>query len=227
LHTVRIDVPNIPVREPTPWQHPECWTKKHVDYNSAPTVMSSAPYWDSGSPQDWAFATARDAVLRPLVEASAASEAAAKEAAQTLGIVGSRAQVSPLPPSRKPGRARLTHCLSDTLERLIAAAIDAVYVQRERSRLADLMRALIARGDAPGLAAPDRRTVKHFRRCPSARLGYVLIAFVVLVMSSGARVVKAQESRTYASGAIMFSAQGAAAPRDAPDTPTPGVGDMP
>ena len=99
------------------------------------------------------------------------SAAMAKEAAATLGIsrallyrlvarFRARAQVSTLLP-RKPGRKRHTHQLSDALERLIADTIDEVYLQRERPRVADLIRAVNARCHAAGLAAPDHRTVKR------------------------------------------------------------------
>jgi hypothetical protein len=48
--------------------------------------MSSSSDWDAASPEDWAIAAAREAVIRPLVEAGPVTVAIAIEAAKTLGI---------------------------------------------------------------------------------------------------------------------------------------------
>jgi hypothetical protein len=61
------------------------------------------------------------------------------------------------------------------------------------------------------------------RRLP-VRPGCFLIGFIVLVLSFSSRLVAAQEPHAYAGGAFMFSMQGAAPPRDGPDSPKPGVG---
>jgi putative transposase len=132
---------------------------------------SSSPHWDAASPEDWAIAAARESVIRPLVEAGQVSVAIASEAAKTLGISRSmlyrliarfraQAELTTLLP-RSPGRTHQPHRLSKTLERLIATTIDEVYLQRERPRLADLMRVVNARCHAAGVEAPDYRTVKR------------------------------------------------------------------
>jgi putative transposase len=60
-----------------------------------------------------------------------------------------------------PGRTHQTHRLAKALEGLIVTTIEEVYLQRERPRLADLMRVVNARCHAAGLAAPDYGTVKR------------------------------------------------------------------
>jgi hypothetical protein len=133
--------------------------------------MSSSTHWDAASPEDWAIATARENVIRPLVEAGQVPVAIAIEAARTLGISRSmlyrliarfraQAELSTLLP-RSPGRTHQTHRLSKKLERLIATTIDEVYLQRERPRLADLMRVVNARCHAAGLVA---RTIGQVQR---------------------------------------------------------------
>jgi hypothetical protein len=48
--------------------------------------MSSSSHLDAASPEDWAIAAAREAVIRPLVEADPVTVAIAIQAAKTLGI---------------------------------------------------------------------------------------------------------------------------------------------
>jgi putative transposase len=133
--------------------------------------MSSSSHWDTASPEDWALATAREAVIRPLAEAGPVPVAIAAEAAKALGIslgllyrllsrFRAQPQLSTLLPG-KPGRKHQTHRLSKALERVIVTTIEDVYLQRERPRVADLMRMVNARCHADGLDAPDYRTVKR------------------------------------------------------------------
>lgn len=142
-----------------------------VEYNSRKILMASASNWETASPEEWALAAAREAVIRPLSEAGPVPIAIATEAAKALGISRSllyrlvarfraEPQLSSLLPG-KPGRKREPHRLPKARERLIVETIEDVYLQRERPRVADLMRVVNARCHAAGLAAPDYRTVKR------------------------------------------------------------------
>ena len=55
----------------------------------------------------------------------------------------------------------LKYMPSEELEGVIADAIEEIYLQPERPRMSDLMRAINARCHAAGLSSPDRRTVKR------------------------------------------------------------------
>ena len=135
--------------------------------------MSSAPQWDSASPEDWALATAREAVVRRLAAVSAAT---AREAAKKLGHLVDPALQTGRPfsstraglhaPTSEAGPKRQTHRLAKTLERLVADTIDEVYSQRERPRVADLIRAVNARCHAAGTLGDSLDTVRTRVRQP-------------------------------------------------------------
>jgi putative transposase len=106
-----------------------------------------------------------------LAETGPVPAAIATEAAKTLGISRSmlyrlvarfraQPQLSTLLPGT-PGRRYETHRLSKALERVIARTIEDVYLQRERPRVADLIRMVNARCHEAGLAPPHYRTVKR------------------------------------------------------------------
>jgi putative transposase len=106
-------------------------------------------HWESATSDAWALALTREAVIRPLAEAPRLSHAAADVAAATLGISRSlvyrlvaqfrdRPQTSTLL-RRKRGLSVQTSLLAPPLERLIADAIDEVYLQPERPRISSVV----------------------------------------------------------------------------------------
>jgi putative transposase len=134
-------------------------------------VVRAVSHWESATSDAWALASIREAVIRPLAEAPRLSHARADVAAATLGISRSlvyrlvaqfreRPQTSTLL-LRRRGLRRQTPLLAPPLERLIAEAIEQVYLQPERPRISDLMRVIDARCAERGWPKPMFRTVKR------------------------------------------------------------------
>lgn len=67
------------------------------------------------------------------------------------------------------GRPRDTRLLDPKIESIVQAAINDLYLTRERPRFSDLMKDIRARCHAEQLDAPDYRTVKRRRIGPPIR----------------------------------------------------------
>jgi len=128
------------------------------------------PDWQSTNTQDWQIATAREAIIRPLAEQPRVTIKVADEAAHLLGISRSlvyeliarfrrRPQTSSLLRG-KPGLKPQSTLLDPSVHKLIMEAIQECFLQRERPRVADLMREIRTRCHQQGYPAPNFRTVK-------------------------------------------------------------------
>ncbi len=133
--------------------------------------MTRIPDWHAADPSARQTALNREAVIRPLSEAARITHTTADSAAQQLGISRSlvyrlvarfrcRPQTSTLLPQRR-GHKPQTKLLDPRVEKLLADTIQQVYLQRERPRISDLMRAVSAQCYAQGYAAPNYRTIRN------------------------------------------------------------------
>jgi putative transposase len=119
----------------------------------------------------WQIACAREAVIRPLAACGRAGREAVNNAAATLGIhraylyrllsaYRQRPQTSTLIPHHR-GRRRDIRLLDPKIESIVKAAINDLYLTRERPRFSDLMKDIRARCHAEQVDAPDYRTVQR------------------------------------------------------------------
>lgn len=118
----------------------------------------------------WAEAARREAVLRPLSDAARLSRHAVEAAARDLKLSAPRVysllrvfRSNPVTASllpRKPGQAKGAGRLEAMVEQRIEAAIEAVYLTRERPTLRAVMRRLRADCRAAGLTPPSLKALR-------------------------------------------------------------------
>jgi putative transposase len=127
--------------------------------------------WQSATEEDWALATAREAIIRPLAEAEKLNQHLIADAIQKLGLTRAmvyrliarfrqRPQASSLL-TGKGGRKLRSYTLSADVETVIQDAIQSFYLQRQKPRLTDLFREIEHRCKEKGLKIPNVRTVKR------------------------------------------------------------------
>jgi len=122
------------------------------------------------SDASWTEAARREAVLRPLSEAPRLSRAMVEAAARALALSPQRIygllrsfRANPVTASllsRKPGQAKGAQRLGAALEVQIEAAIEAVYLRRERPTLKKVWRQLWANCRAAGLTPPSMKALR-------------------------------------------------------------------
>jgi putative transposase len=130
------------------------------------------PDYQSVSDADWQHAWQREAIIRPLAEDPRATHAYVDTVAGRLGLCRShvyrliaryrrRPQTSSLLTTDKGGRPQGLRLLELEREALIDRTIREFYLQRERPRMADLMREIRQRCHHENLKAPHLLTVQR------------------------------------------------------------------
>ncbi len=119
---------------------------------------------------NWAEATRREAVLRPLSRASRLGRHAVEEAARALELSPPRIydllrafRANPVTASllpRKPGQAKGAKRLGAALEKQIEAAIEDVYLKRERPTLKTVWKQLRTDCRVVGLTPPSMNALR-------------------------------------------------------------------
>ncbi len=135
----------------------------------ASTQESGTPLL-SVSDASWTEAARREAVLRPLSEAPRLSRPLVEAAARALALSPQRIydllrsfRANPVTASllsRKPGQAKGAQRLGAALEVQIEAAIETVYLKRERPTLKEVWRQLWANCRAAGLTPPSMKALR-------------------------------------------------------------------
>jgi len=135
----------------------------------ASTQESGTPLL-SVSDASWTEAARREAVLRPLSEVPRLGRPAVEAAARALSLSPPRIydllrsfRANPVTASlrsRKPGQAKGAQRLGAALEAQIEAAIEAVYLKRERPTLKKVWRQLWANCRAAGLTPPSMKALR-------------------------------------------------------------------
>jgi putative transposase len=126
--------------------------------------------WQEASEVEWQEACRREAVIRSLIKSGPVIHAPADLAAKDLGISRAlvyrlafryrlRAQTSSLLPSLR-GRAPRSRLLDSEVEALICTIVERVYLQPERPRISDLLRAVETECQQRGLKAPTFHTLQ-------------------------------------------------------------------
>jgi putative transposase len=126
--------------------------------------------WQGASEAEWQEACRREAAIRSLIEAGPVSHARADVVAKDLGIRRAlvyrlasryrlRAQTSSLLPYRR-GRAPRSRLLDPEVEALICTVVERIYLQPERPRISDLLRAVETECRQRGLKAPTFHTLQ-------------------------------------------------------------------
>jgi len=126
--------------------------------------------WQGASETEWQEACRRESAIRSLIESGPVSHARADVVAKDLGISRAlvyrlasryrlRAQTSSLLPSRR-GRAPRSRLLDPEVEALICTAVERIYLQPERPRISDLLRAVETECQQRGLKAPAFHTLQ-------------------------------------------------------------------
>ena len=133
--------------------------------------MRKSSTWYNASPEDWAVARHREAIIRPLAARSPLTPMVVDETAHTLKLSRSlvyqlvaqyrkRPQTSTLLLGHS-GRPRGLRVLEPEREAVIDNAIQNYYLTRERPRIADLMREIVTVSRQQGLKLPNFRSVKR------------------------------------------------------------------
>lgn len=133
--------------------------------------MVDKKLWQSATDEDWALATAREAIIRPLAEAEKLNQHLISDAIQKLGLTRAmvyrliarfrqRPQASSLL-TGKGGRKLRSYTLSVDVETVIQDAIQSFYLQRQKPRLTDLFKEIGHQCKGKGLKIPNVRTVKR------------------------------------------------------------------
>jgi len=119
---------------------------------------------------DWARAVQREAVIRPLAEASQVGRAAAQIAAERLGLSVARVywlirtfRAHPVTSSllpHAPGQAIGARRLASAIDGRVEAAIDAIYLKPERPTMKRLFRLVRQECASAGLKPPSMKALR-------------------------------------------------------------------
>ena len=131
---------------------------------------TSGPSPSSASDADWAEAVRRDAVIRPLSAVSRYQSHLIAEASRKLGLSNRRIyglldafRQNPVTASllpRKPGPKKGARQLNAAVDAQIEAAIDEVYLKRERPTLRKVLREAARNCRTAGLTPPSMKALR-------------------------------------------------------------------